>query len=108
MKINVSVYSHLDRHDCLAELGIGETFETPNFKVVDFEQEEMERDTILLSAALLVLPKEILLELDGDHIEIAELGNQMVQVDVYIRESPEDTLDEMVHKTTMNIAYIEE
>lgn len=129
MQINLSIFCHILEQSALVNES-GEqlehlTLNCPRFKVVDagadFEAEqegyddsgeEVERDTVLLSAALLSMPDRYRPNFDGHRIEIDQLPGKMIEVRVYDKESKSGYehlgMTAEFLRTTITIAYVED
>lgn len=123
MKLNLSIFCHVMEQSALIDES-GEqldyiTLACPKFKVVDIgggehdeSSEEVERDSVLLSAALLSMPNRYRPNFDGHRMEIKELTDRIIEVNVYDKEAKSGyehlgMTSEFLH-STITIAYIEE
>ena len=122
MQLNLSIFCHVLGQSALIDEAGEElnfiTLNCPNFKVVDFgsgEQddsaEEVERDSVLLSAALLSLPARYRANFDGHRLEVEELPGKMIEVQVFDKESKSGYehlgMTSEFLRTTITIAYVE-
>lgn len=104
MELNLSIYCHKEKQSVLHNES-GERLEsitlvTPDFIIGDFEKEEVERNSIILSAALLALPERYKRTFQGDTLTITELTEQMLSLEVAFSQ------DAHVPRYTIEIAYV--